>query len=58
MEKDTQETLGKFMAVLSTHQATDYTGLLEEKIAELKEADAEQGGCETKLWATRGELRI
>ena len=42
MEKDTQETLGKFMSVLSTHQATDYTGLLEEKIAELKEADSEQ----------------
>ena len=32
MEKDTQETLGKFMSVLSTHQATDYAGLLEEKI--------------------------
>lgn len=49
MEKDTQETLGKFMSVLSTHQATDYAGLLEEKIAELKQADEEVEGLRNEI---------
>ena len=49
MEKDTQETLGKFMSVLSTHQATDYAGLLEEKIAELKQADEEAEGLRSEI---------
>ena len=56
MEKDTQETLSKFMNVLNTHQQTDYAGLLEEKIQELQAADTEIKQLRSEI--NEYELRI
>ena len=41
MERETQETLAKFMSALSHRSETDYAALLEDKIGELQQAEAE-----------------
>ena len=41
MERETQETLSKFMSALSHRNETDYAALLEDKILELQQAEAD-----------------
>ncbi len=41
MERETQETLSKFMSALSHRNETDYASLLEDKISELQQAESE-----------------
>ena len=49
MERDTQETLSKFMSALSQRSETDYAALLEDKIAELQTCEQDNARMRTEM---------
>jgi len=49
MERDTQETLSKFMSALSQRSETDYAALLEDKIAELQQVEQDNARMRAEM---------